>query len=251
MESKPGSVVIGDARMPFLGHLEELRSRLIKCSLAVVVAFLASFAFAEFIFSVLTAPLLQLETPGLSLIGTGVTEAFFVKIKVTFVASIFVSLPIILWQLWHFVAPGLYEHEVRYARGFVAFGTFFFLLGAWFCYEVVFQVGFAFLLETYESMEVQPTIRIGEYLSFASKLLLAFGVVFELPVLAFFLARIGLIDHLFLIRQFRYAFLVIFILAAVLTPPDIVSQILLALPLLALYGVSIGVAYFARRKDGS
>jgi len=242
-------VAIGNARMPFLGHLEELRSRLIKCFLAVVVAFLACYAFAEFIFSFLTAPLLQLETPDLSLIGTGVAEAFFVKIKVTFVASIFAAVPIILWQLWQFVAPGLYEHEVRYAQGFVFFGTLFFLMGAWFCYEVIFQVGFAFLLKTYESMKVEPAIRIGEYLSFASKLLLAFGVVFELPVFSFFLSRIGLIDHLFLIRQFRYAFLVIFIVAAILTPPDIVSQVLLALPLLALYGVSIGVAYFARRKD--
>ncbi len=232
-----------------MGHLEELRSRLIKCFLAVVLAFLVAFAFAEFIFAFLTGPLIQLETPNLSLIGTGVAEAFFVKIKVAFVASIFVSLPIILWQFWQFVVPGLYSHEVRYARGFVFFGTLFFLSGAWFCYAVIFHVGFAFLLETYESMEVEPAIRIGEYLAFASKLLLAFGVVFELPVLAFFLARIGVIDHLFLIRQFRYALLVIFILAAVLTPPDVVSQVLLAFPLLLLYGLSIGVAYFARRKD--
>ena len=238
-----------DSRMPFLGHLDELRSRLIKCFLAVIVAFLVSFAFSEFIFSFLTTPLIQLEIPNLSLIGTGVAEAFFVKIKVAFVASIFVSLPIILWQLWQFVAPGLYAYEVHYARGFVFFGTLFFLSGAWFCYEVIFQVGFAFLLETYESMKVEPAIRIGEYLAFASKLMLAFGVVFELPVLAFFLARVGVIDHLFLIRQFRYALLVIFILAAVLTPPDVVSQVLLAFPLLVLYGVSIGVAYFARRKD--
>ncbi len=234
--------------MPFLGHLEELRSRLIKCFLAVLVAFLAAYAFAELIFTFLTFPLLQLKTPDLSLIGTGVAEAFFVKIKVSFVASIFVSLPIILWQLWQFVAPGLYEYEVRYARGFVFFGTLFFLFGAWFCYEVIFQVGFSFLLDTYESMQVKPTLRIGEYLSFASKLLLAFGVVFELPVLAFFLARVGLIDHLFLIRYSRYALLMIFILAAILTPPDVVSQVLMAFPLLLLYGLSIGVAYFARRN---
>lgn len=235
--------------MPFLGHLEELRSCLIKCLVAVIVAFLVTFAFAENIFAFLTAPLRALEAPGLSMIGTGIPEAFFVKIKVAFVASIFLSLPVILWQIWRFVAPGLYTHEVRYARGFVFFGTLFFLAGAWFCYEVIFNVGFAFLLKTYESMEVEPAIRIGEYLSFASKLLLAFGVVFELPVFAFFLARIGLIDHLFLIRQFRYALIVIFALAAILTPPDVVSQILLALPLTALYAVSIGVAYFARRKD--
>lgn len=237
--------------MPFLGHLEELRSRLIKCCVAVAVAFLACYAFAEVIFTFLTAPLLQLNAPGLSLIGTGIAEAFFVKIKVALVASLFLALPVILWQTWRFVAPGLYEHEVRYARGFVFWGTLFFLLGAWFCYAVIFHIGFAFFLDTYASMKVEPAIRIGEYLSFASRLLLAFGVVFELPVFAFFFARIGMIDHQFLIRQFRYAVLGIFILAAILTPPDVLSQILLALPLVALYGVSIGVAYFARRKDDS
>jgi len=235
--------------MPFLSHLEELRSRLIKCFAAIVVAFLVTFYFAEHIFAFLTTPLMALQAPGLSMIGTGVPEAFFVKIKVAFVASIFLSLPIILWQVWQFVAPGLYAHEVRYAQGFVFFGTLFFLAGAWFCYQIIFDVGFAFLLKTYESMEVEPAIRIGEYLSFSSKLLLAFGVVFELPVLAFFLSRIGLIDHLFLIRQFRYALIVIFALGAILTPPDVVSQVLLALPLTALYAVSIGVAYFARRRD--
>lgn len=249
MESLPGSEAPGDARMPFLGHLEELRSRLIKCLVAVVLAFLVTYAFAEYIFAFLTAPLRALAVPGLSLIGTGVPEAFFVKIKVGLVASLFLSLPVILWQIWQFVAPGLYAHEVRYARGFVFFGTLFFFAGAWFCYEVIFDVGFGFLVKTYESMEVEPNIRIGEYLSFSSKLLLAFGVVFELPVFAFFLARVGLIDHHFLIRQFRYAIIVIFVLGAILTPPDVVSQILLALPLTALYGVSIGVAYFARRRD--
>ena len=235
--------------MPFLGHLDELRWRLIKCFVAVVLAFLVTFGFAEYIFGFLTAPLRALEATGLSLIGTGVPEAFFVKIKVALVASLFLSLPVILWQVWQFIAPGLYAHEVRYARGFVFFGTLFFFAGAWFCYQVIFNVGFGFLLKTYESMEVEPNIRIGEYLSFSSKLLLAFGVVFELPVFAFFLARVGLIDHLFLIRQFRYAIIIIFALGAILTPPDVVSQVLLALPLTALYGVSIGVAYFARRKD--
>lgn len=237
--------------MSFTSHLEELRSRLIKCFLALMVAFAGCFAIADFIFSILTDPLLSLNAPGLGLIGTGVPEAFFVKIKVAFIASIFVSLPVLLWQVWQFVVPGLFEQEKQYARAFVFFGTFFFLLGAWFCYEVIFQVGYGFLLKTYESIDVRPAIRISEYLTFSSKLLLAFGVVFELPVLAFFLARIGLIDHHFLIRKFQYAILIIFCLAAVLTPPDVVSQVLLALPLIALYAVSIGVAYFARRKDGS
>ena len=234
--------------MPFTGHLEEFRSRLIKSFLAVLVAFGLCYAFAQFILAFITAPLLQLDAPGLSLIGTGVAEAFFVKIKVAFVAAIFLSLPVILWQMWKFVAPGLYEHERHYALYFVFFGSLFFFLGAAFCYEVIFDVGYHFLLKTYETLNVQPAIRVGEYLSFSSRLLLAFGVVFEMPVLAFFLARVGLLDHLFLIRHFRYAIMVIFVLAAVLTPPDVVSQVLLALPLLALYGASIGVAFFARRK---
>jgi len=234
--------------MPFTGHLGELRSRLIKSLLAVLAAFFACFAFAENIFSALTAPLLRVHAPGLTLIGTGVAEAFFTKIKVAFIVSLFLSLPVILWQSWQFIAPGLYEHERSYARRCVFFGTLFFVLGAWFCYGVVFELGYGFFLGRYEVIEIRPAIRIGEYLSFSSKLLLAFGITFELPVLAYFLTRIGLIDHGFLIRHFRYAILFIFLLAAILTPPDIVAQVLLAVPLAALYGVSIAVAYVARQK---
>jgi sec-independent protein translocase protein TatC len=168
--------------------------------------------------------------------------------KVGLIAAVFLAFPIILRESWQFIAPGLYEHEKRYARSFVFFGTVLFLLGAAFCYTVVFQVGFGFLLKRYQALGVRPAIRIGEYLAFASRLLLAFGVTFELPVAAYFLTRVGLLDHRILIHQFRYAVLLIFLLAAILTPPDVISQILLALPLTALYGVSIGVAYLARAK---
>lgn len=235
--------------MPFTAHLEELRSRLIRSLLAVVAAFSLSFTFAERIFAILTAPLLRLQAPGLSLIGTGVPEAFFTKIKVAVIAALFLAFPVILWESWQFVAPGLYEHERRYARSFVFFGTLLFLIGAYFCYAVVFEAGYGFFLKRYEALGVRPAIRVGEYLSFASQLLLAFGVIFELPVAAFFLTRIGILDHRFLIHQFRYAVIFLFILAAILTPPDIVSQILLAVPLILLYGVSILVAYLARQKN--
>jgi sec-independent protein translocase protein TatC len=237
-----------DLNMPFTGHLDELRSRLIKSVVAIAAAFLVCFAFVETIFSVLTAPLLRVQISGLSLIGTGVGEAFFTKIKVAFAGSLLLSLPVILWQSWQFIAPGLYEHERRYTRQFVFFGTLFFVLGAWFCYGVIFELGYEFFLRRYEAIDTRPAIRIGEYLSFSSKLLLAFGIIFELPVVAYFLTRIGLIDHGFLIRHFRYALIFIFLIAAVLTPPDIVAQILLAVPLTLLYGVSIGVAYFAKAK---
>lgn len=214
-----------------------------------MAAFVVCFAFAETIFSILTAPLLKVQTPGLTLIGTAVPEAFFTKIKVALIAAVFLSLPVILWQGRQFIAPGLYEHEKHYARNFVLFGTLFSLLGAWFCYEVIFRLGYSFFLKHYQAIDVRPAIRIGEYLSFSSKLLLAFGVAFQLPVVAYFLTRIGLIDHRFLIRQFRYAILLIFLLAAILTPPDIVSQVLLVLPLTILYGISIGVGYFARKQN--
>ncbi len=237
--------------MPLTGHLQELRSCLVKSCAAVAVGFGVCYAYVENLFFYLTSPLLRIQSPGLTLIGTAVPEAFFTKMKVAFIAGLFIALPVILWQTWRFVAPGLYEHEKRHARNFVFFGTLFFLLGAWFCYEVIFQLGFGFLLRRYEAIQVRPAIRVGEYLSFASELLLAFGITFELPVVAYFLTRIGLIDHTFLIRQFRYAIILILLLAAILTPPDIVSQILLALPLTLLYGVSIGVAYFARRKSAA
>lgn len=234
--------------MPFTGHLGELRSCLIKSLIAIAAGFAVCYTFVENLFFFLSRPLTAVATPGLTLIGTSVIEAFFTKMKVAFIAGLIVALPVVLWQIWRFVAPGLYDHEKRYARSFVFFGTLFFLLGACFCYLVVFQFGFSFLLRRYEAIGVRPAIRVGEYLSFASRLVLALGVSFELPVVCYFLTRIGLIDHRFLVRQFRYAVIVIFILAAILTPPDVISQVLLAVPLMLLYGVSIAVAYLAGRQ---
>jgi sec-independent protein translocase protein TatC len=232
--------------MPFTSHLAELRSRLVKCVLAVAVAFIACFGFADDIFAVLTAPLRRLNIRGLQLIGTAVTEAFFTKMKVSFIAAVMLASPVLLWQAWQFIAPGLYDHEKRYTRSFVFFGSFFFIVGASFCYAVVIQQGLAFLLHRYEAIDIQPLLQVGDYLSLVSRLVLAFGVMFELPVLAFFLARVGLIDHRFLIRHSRYAIVAIALFAAVLTPPDLISQVLLMVPLTLLYGISIAVAYVAR-----
>ena len=240
-----------DVQMPFTSHLAELRSRLVKSFTAVAIAFLGCFAVSEEIFTLLAAPLRRIEIPGLTLIGVSVTEAFFTKMKVSFVAAVILALPVLLWQAWQFVAPGLYEHEKRYTRSFVLFGSLFFIAGAAFCYDVVFQLGLGFLLRRYEVIGVQPLIQVGDYLSLMSRLVLAFGIMFELPVLAYFLSRVGLIDHRFLIRHTRYAVLGIAILAAVLTPPDLVYQALLMIPLSLLYGISIGVAYFARQRRGS
>lgn len=240
-----------DLQMPFTSHLAELRSRLIKCCLAVAAAFIGCFVVVEQIFALLAAPLRRLDISGLTLIGTTVSEAFLTKIKISFAAAIIVALPVLLWQAWQFVAPGLYEHEKRYTRSFVFFGSLLFLAGATFCYVVVVELGLHFLLQRYEAIRVEPLIRVGDYLSLVSRLVLAFGLMFELPVIAFFLSRVGLIDHRLLIRQGRYAVVGMAILAAVLTPPDLISQVLLMIPLGLLYGISIGVAYMARRGEGA
>jgi sec-independent protein translocase protein TatC len=170
--------------------------------------------------------------------------------KVAFAAAIIVALPVLLWHAWQFIAPGLYEHEKRYTRSFVFFGSLFFLAGTVFCYEVFLQFGLEFLLRRYEAIQVQPLIQMGEYFSLVSRLVLAFGVMFQLPVVAYFLSRVGLIDHRFLIRHIRYAVIGIAILAAVLTPPDLISQVLFMVPLALLYAVSIIVAFFARQRGG-
>jgi sec-independent protein translocase protein TatC len=234
--------------MPFTSHLAELRSRLLKSVLGIALAFFLCFAFAEDIFTVLTAPLRILNIRGLTLIGTAVTEAFFTKMKVSFVAAVVLSSPLWLWQLWQFIAPGLYEHEKRYTRSFVSVGSVFFIAGAAFCYFIVIQRGLGFLLARYEEIDIQPLLQIGEYLSLVSRLVLAFGIMFEMPVLAFFLARVGIIDHRFLIRHSRYALIAVALFAAVLTPPDLIAQIFMMVPLLLLYALSIAVAYAARYR---
>src|SRR5581483_5476762 len=237
-----------DARMPLTAHLEELRWRIVRALAAIAVAFSVSYWFADDIFAVLIRPLVALRPDETLIIGTGVTEAFFTKLKVSFIAALFASSPVTFFQGWRFVAPGLYDTEKRLAVPFAIAASFFFIIGAAFCYELVFPVGFRFFLEEYASIAVASQIRISEYLSFVSRMLLAFGVTFELPVVTFFLARVGIVTHRTLLGAGRYAIVVIFIVAAVLTPgPDVASQLLMAAPLLVLYALSIGVAYFAAR----
>lgn len=235
---------MSDVKMPLTAHLEELRWRLVKALLAVGIAFAGCYYFADSLFVFLIHPLRSAGPDPVTLIGTGVVEAFFTKLKVALIAAVFVASPALLFQAWQFIAPGLYQHEKRYVIPFVIFGTFFFVAGAGFCYTLVFPVGFAFFIEEYKSIGVEPTLRISEYLSFSARMLLAFGITFEMPVLSFFLARMGVITHRTLLGYFRYAIVIIFIVAAVLTPgPDIASQLLMAGPLLLLYILSIGVAY--------
>jgi sec-independent protein translocase protein TatC len=245
-----------DAKMPLTAHLAELRSRLIKSLVAVGIAFVLCYQFVETLMAWLIAPLKALDPAAkVQVIGTGLAEAFFTKLKVSFIAGIFLASPVIFYQIWRFVAPGLYEHERRYVQPFVFFATGFFVCGAYFCYRLVFPTAFGFFLAEYGSISIEPLLKISEYLSFASRMLLAFGVVFELPVFTFFLARTGIVDHKMMIGTWRYAVVGIFIVAAVLTPgPDVASQLLMATPLLVLYVASIGVAYAfgqPRRSGGA
>lgn len=232
-----------NVHMPLTAHLEELRWRLIKSLAALALAFVVTYNVADPLFVFLTAPLLD-QNPGSQLIGTGVTEAFFTKMKVALIAAVFAASPVLFYQAWKFVAPGLYEREKHYVRPFVFFATIFFVTGAAFCYYVVFPVGYRFFIDQYESIGVSPSIRISEYLSFSARMLLAFGATFEMPVVTFFLARMGLVSYKSMLAYGRYAVLIIFIVAGVLTPgPDVASQLLMAGPLLVLYALSIGVAY--------
>jgi sec-independent protein translocase protein TatC len=242
-----------EVELPLTGHLEELRWRLLRSLIAVAVAFAICYPNARWIFAWLSRPLMDAvatrEGVTVQLIGTGVAEAFFVRLAVSFVGAVFLALPVLLYQAWKFVLPGLHAREVFYGRAFVFAGTAFFLSGAAFCYFVALPVGFPFFLSEYERIGVAPAIRIHEYLAFTSRMLLAFGVIFEMPVATFFLARVGLVSHQFLLHYGRHSVVAVFILAAILTPPDAASQMLMAGPLLLLYGASIGVAYVFYRPS--
>jgi sec-independent protein translocase protein TatC len=246
------SPIMADVKMPLTEHLEELRWRLIRSLLAIFLGAVVCYSIAEILFDFLIRPLSAGHNEAVRLIGTGVAEAFFTKLKVSLIGGVFLASPVIFYQSWRFVAPGLYAHEKRYVVPFVACATVFFIFGAGFCYAAVFPVSYRFFLDQYETIGIEPAIRISEYLSFSARMLLAFGITFELPVVTFFLARLGMVTHRTMLYYLRYAILGIFILAAVLTPgPDVASQLLLAAPLLVLYGISIGVAYVFARKPAS
>jgi sec-independent protein translocase protein TatC len=238
-----------ELRMPLIEHLTELRTRLIRSMVAIAVGFLIAYAIDDWLFNALTYPLRAASNGKVLLIGTGVAEAFFTKIKVAIIAGLFIASPAVFLEIWKFIVPGLFESERRLAKPFVISATIFFVAGGYFCWAVVFKIGYSFFLREYSSIGVTPTIRISEYLAFSTKLLLAFGITFELPIFAFFLTRIAVIDHRMMVHYFRYAVLAIFVVAVALTPPDMISPFLLAIPLLALYGLSIGVSYVFRHDE--
>ena len=222
-------------------HLTELRKRLFISVMTVALMFIVCFTFWNQILDFIIAPLQNTLPENQKMVFLEVQEPFFVAMKVAFFTGFLLSLPIIFWQFWLFVAPGLYENEKKYIIPFVVSATFMFLIGAAFCYYVVVPIGFAFLINFGQQL-FSAMLNIGGYVGFFTKLVIAFGIAFELPVITFFLAKLGLVDDRMLKNSFRYAIIVIFIFAAVMTPPDILSQFLMAVPLIGLYGLSIFIA---------
>ena len=237
-----------ESKLPFTAHLEELRKRLIVCFVAVGIGFVISYGFKEYLFQILVHPLVKVMKPGESLIFTGLPEAFFTYLKVAFLAGLMLAAPVIIYEFWMFVAPGLYDKEKRLMLPIVFLSTFFFIGGTLFGYFLVFPWGFKFFLG-FASDTIRPMPSMKEYLGFSAKLLLAFGLVFELPLVLTFLARLGVVSVEFLKKNRKYAILIFFVGAAILTPPDVVTQVMMALPLMLLYEISIiGARIFGKKK---
>jgi sec-independent protein translocase protein TatC len=236
-----------DDKIPFTAHLDELRSRLITCAVAIGVGFLISYGFRKQLFDILVAPLTAAMQSGDTLIYTNLPEAFFTFLKVALISGLMVASPVIIYQFWMFVAPGLYDREKKLLAPIIFLSSLFFIGGSLFGYFIVFPWGFKFFLG-FATETIRPLPSMKEYLSFSSKLLLAFGLVFELPLVLTFMARLGLVTVPFLKKNRKYAILLFFAGAAIITPPDVVTQVMMAVPLMLLYEISIlGAKLFGKK----
>ena len=239
-------------KQPFLTHLEELRNRLIVCAIAIGIGFVISYIFSKQLFSFLILPLTEVLPADSHLIFTNLPEMFIAYIKVALIAGIILAIPVIFYELWMFMAPALYRREKGYLIPFVLFSSILFLVGSLFGYFVVFPYGFKFFIG-FATEDIQALPSVKQYFSFTIRLLLAFGVVFELPVVVFFMTKIGLITPDSMKRFRKFAILSSFILSAILTPPDVATQIMMALPIIILYEVSILISkgIYRKKKEGS
>jgi sec-independent protein translocase protein TatC len=243
------------AKMSFLEHLDELRKRLIYISYSLVVGCAVAYIFIQRIFDFVMKPMVEmLKSSGGTaangyLIYRSGPEPFMLYLKIGFLAGIFLSSPLIIWQVWKFISPGLYTHEKKFAIPFVVMSTFFFVTGALFSHFIAFKWTWKFFI-SFSTGYMQFLPDIDDAFGLYTKMLLAFGVIFEMPTLVFFLARMGVITAAFLLRYFKYAVLVIFIVAAIMSPgTDMMSQFIMAVPMLALYIISIAIAaIFGKKK---
>ncbi len=244
----PGTEV-DEHRMPLLEHLKELRNRIMWSAGALVLGMLASLSFVEQIYGWLTLPFLMAVEKagvegGLSMV-TSPFESIYTWLAVAFFGGVILALPMMAFQIWQFIAPGLYNTERRVVLPLALSSTVLFVSGALFAYYAIFPLAFPFFLEV---LPVEVSLSISGYLKAILKMMFAFGMCFQLPVVSWFLSRMGLIDHVDMTRSFRYAVPVIFLFAALLTPPDPLTQTALGIPLIILYGVGIVVSYFASTK---
>ncbi len=250
---KPEEPEEESGKMSFLEHLDELRKRIIRILLYVVIGFCACFYFAERIYKFLAKPVVAALPPGDKLVVTTVTGAFAIYVKVAVLAGIFLTIPLSLYEVWKFISPGLYRKEKRYVVPFIMSSVFLFLAGGAFAYYIVIPRAYAFLIKIGEDV-FKPMITADEYMDTTIMIILGFGLIFEFPVIVGFLSIFGLVTARFLWRQFKYAILVIFIVAAVISPtPDAVTQLLYAAPMIVLYVISIGVAAlfgWRRKRQG-
>jgi len=234
-------------KMSFLDHLEELRKRLIVSIIALVAGFVACWSFADKIFEQIEKPLAQWLPKGDHLAYTRLTAPFFLYMKVAFFAGIFLAAPVILLQLWLFISPGLYKRERRWAAPFIIGATMFFVVGGYFGFAVILPYTCKFFVDLGHGFK--NVVTVDDYFSFASTIILSSGLVFETPILIFFLARLGIVTPAFLLQKLKYAIVGAFIIAAVITPSgDMVTQSLLAVPMIGLYLLGIAVAYLFGKK---
>lgn len=228
-------------KMSFLDHLDELRKRLLHIAIYVAVGFLVCWFFHRQIYDFLALPITRLLPENRKLAYTNVTDVFTLYMKVSMLAGLFLTLPFTLYEVWRFIAPGLYRKEKRYVIPFLVSSMFLFLSGAAFCYYIVLPAAFKFLLELGASFD--PVIKIDEYLDLTNMMLLGFGLIFEMPVVVAFLSLFGLVSANFLWRKFKFAMIAIVALAAVLSPTgDAFNLMIWAAPMVLLYIISIGVA---------
>jgi len=228
--------------MPFLRHLEELRWRLFKSIIAIVIMAMTAFYFAEDLIKLVKIPFGDYPLYNIQVTGT-----FYAYLKIALFAGVIGALPIVFYQLWSFISPGLYKREKAMILPMVAVSTGLFVVGAGFCFKIVLPIAFKFLMG-FAAGTIQNTITIGSYIDFVGLLMLAFGFGFQMPVVAYFLGKLGLITPGFLSKGRRYAIPLLLIIGAVLTPPDVFTQVLLAAPMYLLYEISIIVVWVVQRK---
>lgn len=266
-------------RMPLMEHLIELRNRLVIAMVAVALGMLISLAYTEWLYAMLTAPVRQVLDSGISYpeadalydwlsapirdalaqagfgaseriegtlaITSSPLEGMYTYLRVGLVGGVLLASPVLAYQVWGFIAPGLYASERKVVMPLSVASTTLFLMGAFFAYTVIFPVAFPFF---FSMLDARPMLSIDGYLSTVVRIMLAFGLCFQLPVVTWFLARMGLIDHLDMVYGFRYAIVAVFAVAAIITPPDILTQVLLGIPMVILYVVGIGVAFIWSSK---